>query len=444
MLLIAYVSTYAGTGFEPFPTGKVVSVTCKTDAAQSYSLYIPLKGNKEALPIVYCFDPHGDGSLPVRKYRALAEAYGFLLAGSNNSKNGNDWPSTENIWRNLSEDTKGRLKIDVSRVYTCGFSGGAKVASYIAIQHKGIEGVIAGGAGLPDGTTVGNFNFSFTTIGGEGDMNLTDLVSLNTELDRTSTRHRIIIFDGKHEWAPESTMNIAFMGLQLDAMRAGIIPKDNTFIGRCVTKIKARLDIYSKSGALLKAGQECRLAGSLFDGLTNETTWFQQKSAALEANQQYQQQLLAQQSLLEREQNRKAEFMQHFQDGDNSYWTATINDLKAKAAAKTAEGAMYQRLLAYLSLAFYSLSNHLINGNENDAARHFVELYKMADPTNGEAWYLSAVLDARAHDVHAAESDLLKAVENGFRDKSRLKQQPEFKNQSTPINFYKIESRMTP
>jgi len=441
-LLITYVSSYAIKTPDPFQPGKIVSVICQTDAAQSYALYIPLKGNKEALPIIYCFDPHGDGSLPLKKYRALAETYGIILAGSNNSMNGNNWPTTENIWRNLSEDAKSRLKINGARVYTCGFSGGAKVASYIALQHPGIAGVIAGGAGLPDGTPAGNFNFSFTAIGGEGDMNLTDLISLNTELDKTHTRHRIIIFDGKHEWAPESTMNIAFMGLQLDAMRGDIIPKDNAFIGRCVAKSKTRLDIHTRTNQLLRAGQECLLAISLFDGLTAETSWFQQKAAALDNNPQYQQQRQVQQTLLATEESKKAEYMQHFQQIDNVYWTNTINDLKAKAAAKTAEGAMYQRLLAYLSLAFYSLSNHLISGNDNDVAKYFVELYKMADPTNSEAWYFSAILHARVHDVPAAESDLLKAVGYGFRDKPRLKQQPEFKNQSTPINFYKIESRM--
>lgn len=456
MLLITYASAYANKAPDPFKTnqrfvvrrtdiiqpGKIISVTCRADAAQSYALYIPLKGNKEALPIIYCFDPHGDGALPLKKYRALAESYGFMLAGSNNSKNGNDWPTTENIWRNLSEDTRSRLKINTSRVYTCGFSGGAKVASYIAIQHTGITGVIAGGAGLPDGMPAGNFRFSFTAIGGEGDMNLTDLLSLNTELNKTRTPHRIIIFDGKHEWAPESTMNIAFMGWQLDAMREGVIPKDNAFIGRCVVKSKTRLDIHTRTSQLIRAEQECRLAISLFDGLTAETGWFRQKAAALDKNPQFQQQRQAQQMLLQREENRKAEFMQHFQQIDNVYWTNAIDDLKAKASAKTAEGAMYQRLLAYLSLAFYSLSNHLINGNDNDVARYYVELYKMADPTNSEAWYFSAILHARAHEVPAVETDLLKAVAYGFRDKPRLLKQPEFKSQPTPINFYKIESRM--
>ena len=76
-----------------------------------------------------------------------------------------------------------------------------------------------GGAGLPDGTPAGNFNFTFTSIAGEGDMNMTDLVALNNELDKTQTKHRIIFFDGKHEWSPENIMNIAFEGLQFDAMQ---------------------------------------------------------------------------------------------------------------------------------------------------------------------------------------------------------------------------------
>src|SRR5580698_5839359 len=105
------------------------SVRCSADPNQTYALYIPQRGLKEALPVLYCFDPHGSGILPVRKYKALADAYGFILVGSNNSHNGNDWPTTEAIWQNLAADTRSRLKMDSRRVYTVGVSGGAKVAA---------------------------------------------------------------------------------------------------------------------------------------------------------------------------------------------------------------------------------------------------------------------------------------------------------------------------
>lgn len=412
-----------------FQPGKLIErVVCKTDASQSYALYIPIKGNKGPLPVVYLFDPHGDGTLPLKKYKPLADAYGFILAGSDNSKNGNDWQTTEHIWQCLSDDTKARLSIDDKRVYTCGFSGGAKVASYVAMQHHGIKGVLVGGAGLPDGVPAGDLSFSFTIMAGEGDMNLTDLVTMNNELNRTRTRHRIIIFDGKHEWAPTNIMNQAFAGLQFDAMRDGTIPRDNVSIGTYIAKSKTRLNDYNKTGQLIMAYQECSLSSLLLEGLTDETNWFKQQLASLTNNPLYQQQRQAQEALLTREQNTKAGYMQHFQQKDKQYWTATIHDLQSRVSVRSAEKGMYQRLLAYLSLAFYSLSNRLIMANENNGARYFTDLYKLADPANSEAWYFSAILHVRERNMPAAESDLEKAVENGFNDKGRLTQQPEFTN----------------
>jgi pimeloyl-ACP methyl ester carboxylesterase len=416
------------------------SVRCSADPTQTYALYIPQRGLSQALPVVYCFDPHGSGILPVRKYKALADAYGFILVGSNNSRNGNDWAATETIWQNLAADTRNRLKADSRRVYTVGFSGGAKVASYIAIQHPGITGVIAGGAGLPDGVQAGDFSFSFTAVAGQGDMNLTEMVAINDALDKTRTRHRIILFDGKHEWAPVNTMALAFAGLQFDAMRAGLIPKDIPAIATYITGSKKRLRAYQLTSQLIKAAQECNLSVIALDGLSRQVAWFRQQAAALANNPEYVSQRQGQQDLLATEQNTKAEYMPHFQQGDDAYWTATINDLQTKSAGHTPTEQMYQRLLAYLSLAFYSISNRLITGNENVQARRFVELYKLADPTNSEAWYFSAILNAREGKGQEAEADLLKADSYGFRDKERLLQQTEFQ----ALDREKIEKGMRP
>jgi hypothetical protein len=316
------------------------------------------------------------------------------------------------------------------------------VAGYVALQHPVVKGVIANGAGLPDGVPAGDLPFSFTAIAGEGDMNLTELVAINNEFAQHRTRHRIMFFDGKHEWAPALTMSMAFAGLQFDAMLAGLLPKDEVFINNYIAKSKSRFELFYKSGQLIKAGQECTISVSFLDGLTDESAWFKDKFASLAGNTLYQKQRQAQEDLLGKEQNTKAEYMQHFQQADMHYWTKTIADLQTKAGAKTAESGMDQRLLAYLSLAFYSLSNHLINGNANTESRHFVELYKMADPANSEAWYLSAVLNARDNHARAAEDDLLKAAEDGFNDEKRLMQQPEFKNLSGQIDLSRVKSRM--
>jgi len=426
---------------DSFAVGKVIdAVTCTSDASQSFALYIPAKSNKEPMPIVYCFDPHGKGSLPLTKYKSLADTYGFILVGSNNSKNGNDWSRTQSIWATLLNDTKKRLPFNVNRMYACGFSGGAKVAGFIAMNDPEIKGVVAGGAGLPDGTPAGNFNFSFTAVAGEGDMNMTELIAVNNALDKTRTKHRIIFFNGKHEWAPEQTMNTVFAGWQFDAMREQLIPKDEAFINDYIAKSKKSVEAYVKSNQLLKATNECTLSAALLENLTDQTNWFKQKLTSVEGMAAYQQQQQANQQLLAREEEMKAQYMQQLPQSNMNYWSKTVSDLQSKAKATTAEGAMYQRLLAYLSLAFYSFSTQFIAANQINQARFVVDVYKMVDPTNSEAWYLSAIVHAKAYQVEEAESDLQKAISCGFNDKSRLEQQPEFQQALTPNSLAQIEA----
>ena len=429
VLLIGYAAfSVTRAAAQEWPTGKVLdTVVCLRNAMQTYALYIPKKGDKTPLPVVYCFDPHGDGSLPLKKYQALADAYGFILIGSNNSRNGNDWSVTGDIWDHLSRDANERLKIDPNRVYVCGFSGGAKVAGYIAIMYPGVKGVIANGAGLPDGTTAGDFPFSFTAIAGDGDMNMTDLVAFSTALDHTRAAHRLILFDGNHEWAPLATMREAFVGLQFDAMRIGLLPVDQPQIDQYTADSKKRLTLLQQSDQWVKAFRQSRLSAALLEGWTSGA-WFKQQSATIASNPLYLHQRQAQDNLLTREQNTKAEYGQHFQDGDNHYWGTTIHNLQVQAAGHSMERPMYRRLLAYLSLAFYSISNRLIDANENGLARHYVELYKMADAANSEAWYFSAILDVREGNFRSAETDLHKAIVYGFKDSRRMMQQPEFQN----------------
>ncbi len=298
-------------------------ITCMADSSQSYALYVPARGSQQPLPLIYFFDSHGVGALPLRKYMALADAYGFILVGSNNSKNGNDWSTTEKIWSRLWDDTRTKL-VRGQRVYTCGFSGGAKVASYLAIEHAEIKGVIANGAALPDGVSAGDFRFSFTAIAGEGDMNMTDLVAINEALEKTRTRHRILFFAGKHEWAPEATMRIAFEGLQFDAMRAGDIAKDAVTIGGYVGSSKGRVAADRQAGLLIDARRECVLSLALLDGLTGEAGWFGAQAAAIGKDARYLREQEGLAKILATEEQTKAGYMQQFQQGDMAYWTRTI------------------------------------------------------------------------------------------------------------------------
>src|SRR5574337_1851259 len=77
--------------FENFEKGKILSdIKCKADTSNSYSLYVPISYTGSVpFPVLLFFDSHGGGAYPLKKYFPLAEKYGYILAGSNNSKNGN-------------------------------------------------------------------------------------------------------------------------------------------------------------------------------------------------------------------------------------------------------------------------------------------------------------------------------------------------------------------
>ncbi|UAY51748.1 hypothetical protein [Ferruginibacter albus] len=426
---------------DTLPKGKIISnVVCTSDTIQSYALYIPVTYGKQRPPVVFFFDPHAAGALPLNKYKILADKYGFILVGSNNSKNGNDFSIAQNIWNTLSADVISRISIDTTRMYACGFSGGAKVAGYIALSDSRIKGVIANSAALPDGVTPGNFGFSFTGIAGTGDMNMTNVISFVNALDKTTTHHRLLLFNGKHEWAAQATMNMAFAGLQLDAMRSKQIAVNNEFISDLVIKEKRTIEDDISDNKLLEADATCKLLISLLDGVSDETAFFKTKDLLILSNPLYQQQATSQHLLFTQEENIKSRYNEAFQNGDVNYWTTTIQELNKKAAASTDEGAMNKRLLAYLSLAFYSISNQMINANKNAEAQYFVSLYKMADPTNSDAWYFSAIVNARNGNSKATEDDLIKAAEYGFADKQRMRQQAEFRSLS--LDFDAIEKKM--
>jgi len=418
LLLLLLLQAGACSSHESFPTGKIVdTVACKADPSQTYAVYVP-SNTKGA--VIYCFDAHGAGALPLKNYKALADKYGYILVGSNNSKNGNDWNTTENIWQALEKDTRERLPIDTTHVYALGFSGGAKVAGYVALHHPGIKSVIVNGAGLPDGTPPDNFPFTYTTLAGLGDLNLTDLLAYHMALDKTTTRHHLISYSGKHEWAPATTMDVAFAGIKADE---GAAPPD------FMPKTRTRMEMAVQANQFLKAEMECRL---LLSYMPNNA-FFKNQLDVITSNPAYKTQSQEQMAVLVKEQQTKEAYSAHLGTKDTAYWPGVIKGLNAGAKLTTAEGPMNQRLLAYLSLMFYSVSNHYLASNADAVARHFVDLYELADPTNSEAYYFSAILYARAGNTAEAQQELKKAVKNGFKDKQRFEQQPEFRNMNADI-----------
>ena len=64
-------------------------VPCVDNPAQTYALYLPSAYSPERTwSLLLAFHPAARGHLMAEKYQAAAEQYGYIIAASNNSRNG--------------------------------------------------------------------------------------------------------------------------------------------------------------------------------------------------------------------------------------------------------------------------------------------------------------------------------------------------------------------
>ncbi len=119
-LLLMHADAKAG---DELPRGQVIEkVACRAGSSQSYALYLPSAWTPgRHLPILYCVDPGARGKVPVELCSEAAEKYGWIVVGSNNSRNGPNVP-LNSIVATQWQDTRERFAPDDRRADAAGFS----------------------------------------------------------------------------------------------------------------------------------------------------------------------------------------------------------------------------------------------------------------------------------------------------------------------------------
>ncbi len=260
------------SGTPPSEKGAVIeSVACAANPDQTYALFLPSSYTPDRpWPVLYAFDPGANGSVPVRLLQETAETHGYIVAGSNNSRNGPldlQWQAANAVWG----DTHSRFNIDDRRVYVAGFSGGARFATYLALTCNCVTGVIAHGAGFPSQMppTASQPRFNYFAAIGLLDFNYAEIVELEPQLEEAGFVHRIRHFPGQHQWAPAEVWAEAIEWMELLAMREGRRAQEKEFITR---RLADRLQIASnleEAGELYSAYREYRSLLEEFEGLVD-------------------------------------------------------------------------------------------------------------------------------------------------------------------------------
>lgn len=213
--------------------GVTERVTCAAAKDESYALFVPAGYDAaKRWPIVYALDARGRALAGLEPFRAAAEEYGFIIASSYNSaSDGTNEPNVAALsamWR----DTHASLSIDDRRIYVAGFSGTVRAAVVLALASPGaIDAILGSGAGFPpDVPPAPSMKFGFFGAVGSRDFNFSEMEELEHSLSAAHMSHRIVTFDGRHEWMPASVAREALQWLVLREMRRGVRPVDAALV----------------------------------------------------------------------------------------------------------------------------------------------------------------------------------------------------------------------
>jgi len=408
------------------PPGQIGNVTCASDAAQTYALYLPSGyATGKQWPIIYLFDPGGRGRRPVELYKDVAEQYGFILAGSNNSRNfsSEQAKAVNAIW----QDTHERLSLDEHRSYASGFSGGARVAGAMALSGPPgqIAGVIAHGAGYPSNRVGAKDDLPYFFAVGDEDFNWPEVINIRREREERGLPYRVRVFHGKHQWAPAAEFENALEYMNTKAMQAGHLKLDSAFIDHALNELKTEA---SNAEALSDAIAQLNAYRALVSDLSsrdvkdaNSKLAALQQSPALKTALKNEREQMSEQPRLEQEIAPKIESL-----ANNSVQDA--NALRIEIRQQM--GGLYdqakhsknetKRLIS--SRAFSGIFVRAIeDGQQELDSRHFEKAetyFDMMRQVTDDPWPVLLLADTHAASGNRklAIKDLQEAVRRGLKD----------------------------
>ncbi len=426
---------------DSFPHGVIIkSVNCISDPTQSYALYLPAKMKaKHVYPALFLFDSQARGTLPLEKYKDLAERYGFILVCSNNSRNKLDVNTILSITTNFFKDVIGRLPVDEQNLFTGGFSGGARVAIGIALQDTRVKGVIANSAGFDPSQEPLRKDVCFVGLVGDEDFNLSELKTTQLSLNNLGNTNDLLIFHGKHDWAPVNDMDKAFLLLTLEGIRAKRMEPNDSIVNAsfAADEHEARKIMNSKSDILTRIAA-AHLMTLYYAGIKpvdkyklDEGTYSLPEYNAARAKEKED---------ARKEQDRQNEYARYFQQKDVKWWRGEIARLLGEVSSsknkETVSGD--KRLIAFLSLAAFMNVNAAMEQDARPQAQDLLTIYRLVDPANAEWAYVSACLEMRNSNTAGALALLEQAVNLGFNELDRVRAQKEFQPIVNDARFNEI------
>ena len=460
VVLLAHSASPAITQTESIPRGQIVDrIQTLNNSSQSYALYLPSNYTpNRKWPVLYAFDPGARGGVPVERFKEAAEKYGWIVLGSNNSRNG-PWDVAVKAWNAMLKDSHQRFAIDEERMYATGFSGGARVAVRIAIACNCLAGVIASGAGFPvDLAPSPQMHFVFFGAAGVDDFNFPELKSLEEPLTKAGINHRIQTFAGRHEWPPVPVATAALEWMELYAIKAGKRPRDDGIISATWQPLLNDAQTREESKKYYEAYQLYRDLAESFKGLrdvaqietkVNQLGDSREVKAAIREEQvqiKKQRELESQLNSLIAGRDGGDRLNQGEDEVDSKIrFQVILSDLlkQSKAPEDSAQRRVARRVLDGLFIGLFEQGISLLQTDKNYSES--IKRFKMATEVNPDrpgAYFYLAWAYAANRDKKKSLQFLSKAVEKGFSDAAMITANKAFDSIRDDPEYQQIMARL--
>jgi len=441
---------------EQIAKGVVVErLLCSIEPSQTYAVYLPAGYNDErSWPILYCFDPEAQGATPVDAFKDGAEKYGYIVVGSNNSRNGPmaiASAAINAVWK----DTHARFNIDDNRIYAAGFSGGARVACQFGYALAGkVAGIVACGAGFPTSIAPSRATpfVVFATVGIE-DFNYPEMVRLKRTLDQAGVANRLSVFDGRHQWAPKHLCAESIEWMQLQAMKSGRLEKKAAFVEDLFGRELAAARAHEDSAKLYDAyfGYESLVRD--FKGM-RDVAELEKRLADLKDSKEVKQALKQEKDQIDKQETKERELQALKRAAlgragpgsadsppDSSVNRAAessedraaaladlkrmIASLRKKAEESSPDQIVWRRVLQGFLVECFETASGLQMARNYALAAANLQIAAEVRPESRGIFYNLACDYSRLKDKTRAIAALKKAVENGYADLHSLETDPD-------------------
>lgn len=440
LVSLLLVFAYAGSGVlaradesvTPSPGRLAEKITCAADPTQSYALYLPSNYDPtKKWPVLFCFDPGARGRRPVECFQGGAEKFGYIVVGSNNSRNG-PWPENVKAIQAMIRDAFSRWSVDSRRIYVAGLSGGARVASQLGLASMAC-GVIACGGAFPQSQTPAKVPCLFFGTAGTEDFNYSELRNVDEDLDKLGAPHRIVTFTGGHEWPPVETATEAIEWLELQSMRLGLCEKNFALIAASYRRRLASLSALSIPERWL----ETKSLLADFKDLVDITELVGKEAELAKTPELRDWRKL--QRAMDRQQK---EMVEQWQDGVHESVVAAWQK-RAAAPEDSMDRRLARRILQGALVSAMESAREFIRSEEYGEAVARFELATMFEPERAGPWFELARACALDRDKKAALAALVQAAKHGYKDASRVECEPAFAVLKNDARFQEVLRAMT-